>query len=392
MDSENMTYSRKIRFYPSKEQIKFFNSFFGCTRYIYNKTILFYKNRDKNLPLSLSLSKVRPLIMKNNCDLKEDDPEYWMKDIPYDTRQLAIKSALSSIKSSLELLKNKQIKFFNHSFKTKKDKKQIFFVDHRALKNLNLFPSLLKDHSKLKVNKRYKNYEKYTLESDAIILKDGKEYFILYSKEKKFEKNEQKFDIISLDPGIKKFQSFYTPDGYVGSIGDKSLKKKVLKIEKKIDKLKSISTTKKLYKKKKINNKCYKLKTKVKNIIKDFHWKISSFLTKNYKVVLLPIFKSKELRKNLNEENNRVMNIYSHYQFQQKMIHQGKKYNCDVRIVEENYTTKTCGNCGYMNHFVGNSNVFWCPKCKKELERDYQAARNILLKNHQGLINPLKGS
>ena len=130
----------------------------------------------------------------------------------------------------------------------------------------------------------------------------------------------------------------------------------------------------------------------MKNIIKDFHWKISSFLTKNYKVVLLPIFKSNELRKNLNEENNRVMNIYSHYQFQQKMIYQGKKYNCDVRIVEEDYTTKTCGNCGYMNHFVGNSDVFWCPKCKKELERDYQAARNILLKNHQGLIDPLKGS
>ena len=164
MDSENMTYSRKIRFYPSKEQIKFFHSFLGCTRYIYNKTIALYKNRDKNLPFSFSLSKIRPLIMKNNCDLREDDPEYWMKNIPYDTRQLAIKSALSSIKSSLELLKNKRIKFFDHSFKTKKDKKQIFFVDHRALKNLNLFPSLLKKHSKLKVNKRYKNYEEYSLE------------------------------------------------------------------------------------------------------------------------------------------------------------------------------------------------------------------------------------
>lgn len=84
----------------------------------------------------------------------------------------------------------------------------------------------------------------------------------------------------------------------------------------------------------KIKNKCYKLKTKVKNIIKDFHWKISSFLTKTYKVVLLPIFKSKEIRKNLNKENNRVMNIYSHYKFQEKMIYQGQKNKCNVRIVE----------------------------------------------------------
>ena len=392
MDSENMIYTRKIRFYPSNEQIKIFKTFFGATRYIYNKTIALFKNRNMNMPFSLSLSNIRPLIMKNNNDLSEDDPEYWLKNIPYDTRQLAIKSALGSIKSSLELLKNKQIKYFSHNFKSKKNKKQIFFVDHRALKNLNLFPTLLKENSHLNVDKRYINYEKYTLDSDAIILKDGLEYYILLSKEKKYNKIEQKFDIISLDPGIKKFQSFYTPDGYVGSLGDKKLKEKVLKIEKRVDKLKSISKDKNCNKKIKINNKCYKLKTKVKNIIKDFHWKISSFLTKNYKIVLLPIFKTKELRKNLNEENNRIMNIYSHYKFQQKMIYQGKKNNCEIKIVEEDYTTKTCGNCGYMNHFVGNSNIFWCPKCKKELERDYQAARNILLKNYQGLIDPLRGS
>jgi hypothetical protein len=44
-----------------------------------------------------------------------------------------------------------------------------------------------------------------------------------------------------------------------------------------------------------------------------------------------------------------------------------------------------------MNHFVGNINIFWCSKYKKELERDYQAI-NILLKNYQVLIEPLKSS
>jgi hypothetical protein len=123
--------------------------------------------------------------MKNNNELTENDPEYWLKNIPYDTRQLAIKSALSSIKSSLELLKNKRIKFFKHKFKCKKNKKQVFYIDHRALKNLNLFPILLKENSKLIVEKRYKNYEKYIMDSDGIILKDGSKYFILFSKEKK---------------------------------------------------------------------------------------------------------------------------------------------------------------------------------------------------------------
>ena len=391
MECENMTYSRKIRFYPTPVQKEIFKKFFSASRYLYNKTIDSFKNK-KDEKFSLSLPKTRNKIMKNNKDITNDDPELWLKDIPYDTRQLAIKNALSSIKSSFELLKNKKIKYFNHKYKSKKNNKQTFFIDHRAIKNLNLFPNLLKDNSKLIVKKKYKEYYNYIPTSDTVILKDNDKYFIIFSKEKKIEENTtEKKELISLDPGIKKFQSFYTPDGYVGSIGDYKLKNKILKKEKRIDKLKSFITKNKKQKiKNKLKNKCYKLKTKVKNIISDFHWKISNFLTKNFKIVLLPIFKSQQIKNNLNSYNNRLLDIYSHYKFQQKMLYQSKKYNCQVKIVEEDYTTKTCGNCGCINNFVGNSNIFWCPICKIELERDYQAARNIILKNLQGLTDPLQ--
>ncbi len=373
-------YTRKIRFYPSSIQKKYFQTYFGATRYLYNKTISLFKNKKKDDPFPLNLSFIRPLIMKNNSDLKEDDPEYWLKDVPYDTRQLAIKSAISSIKSSIELLKNKNIKKFNHKFKVKKDKRQIFFVDHRALKNLILFPSYLKDNSKLKVDNRYKNYEKYTSKKDSIILKDGEKYFILFTKEKHINKIDQKNQIISLDPGVNKFQSFYTPDKYCGELGNNLLKTKLNKILKKIDKLKSVSSQ--IKNKKKINNKCYKLITKVKNIINDFQWKISAFLTKNYKNLLLPSFNTKKMKSTLDSKTNRFIDIYSHYKFKKKIFYQCEKYGTNLKIVDESYTTKTCGNCGCMNHFVGRSNVFWCPYCKIELERDYQAARNILLKNN----------
>ena len=116
--------------------------------------------------------------------MDDNHNEAWLKNIPYDTKQLSLKNALSSIKSSMSLLKNKSIKFFNHKFKSKKDKKQTFYIDHRALKNLNLFPSLLKKDKKLKVQKRYKKYENYISSSDSILLKDGKNYYLLFTKEK----------------------------------------------------------------------------------------------------------------------------------------------------------------------------------------------------------------
>ncbi len=381
-NNEKSIYCRKIRFYPTEKQVDFLNQFFGSHRYLYNKTISYFNNKKENDEFSCNLAHMRPKIMKNNKDIKDDDPEKWLKEIPYDTRQLSIKNALSSIKSSFELLKKGIIKKFKHKYKSKKDYKQIFHVDHRALKNLELFPNLLKEHSKLKVENRYKKYYDYQPENDLIILKDGKKYFILYSKEKVFNKYEQKNKIISLDPGVKKFQSFYTPDGYCGSLGDENLKNKVMRIEKKIDNFKSLkSKTKDKKLKNRLNSKCYELKTKVKNIMNDFHWKISSFLTRNYKEILLPIFESSKMKNNLNNHTNRYLDILSHYKFKQKMIYQSEKYGSELRIVDESYTTKTCGNCGCMNHFVGNSNLFWCPYCNIELERDYQAARNILIKN-----------
>lgn len=95
--------------------------------------------------------------------------------------------------------------------------------------------------------------------------------------------------------------------------------------KKRIDKLKSLIDKSKK-KNTKLRNKCFKLKTKVKNIISDFHWKVSSFLTKNYEVVLLAVFKSKNLKNKLNSYNNRLLDIYSHYKFQEKMKYQGNKY------------------------------------------------------------------
>ena len=158
---------------------------------------------------------------------------------------------------------------------------------------------------------------------------------------------------------------------------------KIMKKENKIDILKSIITKEKCNRKRRrrLNNQCLKQRTKVLNIVNDFQWKLSSFLCKNYKTIYLPIFKSKELKNNLNSKNNRLLDLLSHFKFQEKMKYQSKKYGCNLKIVGEEYTTKTCGNCGNLNNFVGMSKEYWCYKCKIILERDYQAARNILIKN-----------
>jgi putative transposase len=55
--------------------------------------------------------------------------------------------------------------------------------------------------------------------------------------------------------------------------------------------------------------------------------------------------------------------------------------NCRVIICGEEYTSQTCSECGYLNRKIGGAKEFKCPGCNQESDRDFNAARNILLKN-----------
>ena len=73
------------------------------------------------------------------------------------------------------------------------------------------------------------------------------------------------------------------------------------------------------------------------------------------------------------------------YQFklrlQYKAALQGKK----IVLVKENYTTKTCSFCGTRND-PGCSKIYKCSKCKREVGRDVNAAKNILMKGMIGCM------
>jgi len=57
-----------------------------------------------------------------------------------------------------------------------------------------------------------------------------------------------------------------------------------------------------------------------------------------------------------------------------------KQWELNVRIVDESYTSKTCGVCGELNNVAGKE-VFNCSSCGITGDRDALAARNILIKN-----------
>lgn len=120
---------------------------------------------------------------------------------------------------------------------------------------------------------------------------------------------------------------------------------------------------------------------KIRDVATDLHYQTAALLTRQFKNILLPTFGTSGMKTGpLSSKTKRQMDFLGFYQFKQRLIRKGAKRGCNVYIVGEEYTTKTCTRCGVLNN-VGSSKVYTCASCSLVAPRDLCGARNILLKH-----------
>jgi transposase len=185
----------------------------------------------------------------------------------------------------------------------------------------------------------------------------------------------------SLDPGLRTFQTGYD-------------KKKTFDIGNGISDI--IKPIVKQINEKKCNLSWYKrlskrLYDKIKHTVDDLHYKSAKWLCLRYDTILIGNISTKRCiskNGNLSPINRQLLQFCSHYKFRQRLIGKGKLFDCQVREVDESYTTRTCGNCGADNPEVGKKKIFRCLQddCKFVYGRDYNAARNIMIKTLEKAI------
>ena len=99
-----------------------------------------------------------------------------------------------------------------------------------------------------------------------------------------------------------------------------------------------------------------------------------------YDHILLPPFESQNMvKKNTKRGINRGLLQMKHYRFKEKMHYKCKEKGVRLDICGEEYTTKTCGACGKIKE-MGGAKTYECDRCGLKIDRDINAARNILLK------------
>lgn len=398
--------TRKVRIYPNKHQKILFSKCFGAHRYFYNKAIaqiiendkMDIKERDK----ANGFYSLRDKVVVNNNLLREEDNNLWMAEIPFDTRQLAVKAVVSARAAAFANLKNGNITHFKQRFLSKKLSTNVFYINKKALIKGHLFKTKLKErigktiikHSLLKSRRDFETIDQSIGDFPITQEKDGRYYIcVVIEPTDKILKSNNK--ICALDPGVRTFQTMYSENS-IGEYGyDTS--KTLYNLYRREDKLKSIiesgvftnaknakkrlNNSKKKYKLKK---RCALLRTKLKHIVEDLHWRTCDDLTKNFQVILLPIFSTKQMsnkkQRKIGKITTRLMLGLSHYAFQQKLIYKAKQRGRQVILCKEHYTSKCCGQCGTLNDKLGSKKIFHCNSCNLTMDRDIHAARNILIR------------
>ena len=374
----------KIRIYPSPKMKSLLRQCCGASRYFFNQTNAFLKKQRTKKPF-LNLITMRKIIMKSDKDL--DESERWQAIVPYDTRQLAIKECITCYKSNETKMKKKLINHYNVNYKTKKAPSQTFFVNKNALNDGKLFVRRFKTKKQatLRTRKRTRKLLNSDSEGDFTIqYHNNKWYVCLLKKQSKKQKavcEQHAYRSVFLDPGFRSFQSFYSPDGYCGYTDD-TYETRCRALLNKVDSLQSLhdKPTRRLNKHN-VRKRIQKTRSKVSDTIDDLHWKFGNFLCKNFKTVLIPSFKTQPMltkanNRKVSSSSARICNVYKHYQFRQRLHHVAKKYNTQIVVITEPYTSKTCGRCGYINYLLGGSKTFHCPSCNMSIDRDLNGARN----------------
>jgi len=363
-----------IRIYPTKEQKIKLNKWFGASRFIYNKCLNHLKQQTS---LKGKLSK-KYLRKKFINDENYSNENIWMLDIHYDVRDEAMNDLLHNYNTNFSKQKINKNYTFDIKFRSRKDLKQSICVLSKHWNHKSGVYSDLFGRNKLK--SKYKNEVPYKLEHTSRLkrTKLGQYFLSLPTKTQKPSISPDS-NIVSIDPGVRTFLTCYDPNGNIIEFGKDSIGTlaRLLHYKNKLQsRIKTSTQHKKRYK---IKRAFYRLNLRIENMVLDCHKKIVKTLCSNYNKILIPKMNFHNFK--MSKRNRAKMAVWSHCSFVDRLKMKSKTFsNCKVEIVKEDYTSKTCGRCGILNNKLGGSKTFNCSKCSLEIDRDFNGARNILLK------------
>lgn len=371
----------KIRIYPDDVQKVFISKQLGCCRKIYNLLLNYKKNEWEQNHKFIGLKELGKYL----TDLKKQDEYSYLNIVHSKVLQQSMQDLNTAFNNFFNGLKKNQHVGYPR-FKSKHDNKQscrfpsdIFnrknYICNKIKGNrITLIKQLSNIHFKCsKKDEKYLNKNQRFIHSVTLIKSNTDKYFLSILIDYQLVKYEQLDTVIGLDLGIKDF--------IVDSNGNRFENKHFYKNKERRIKFlnKCLSRKQKGSKNRnKARIKLAKVHEKIVNQRNNYLHQITSKLVNENQVICIEDLNVKGMIQN--HKLSKLIQELSLYEFRRQLEYKCRFYGRQLIIINRFYpSSKTCHYCGYINKNLKLNDREWlCPKCNQIIDRDYNAALNIL--------------
>lgn len=365
----------KVRLYPNKEQQTRLNQVLGCYRFVYNKTLELKKNAYDEDKTNLKLTDISKWF---HGTLLKDDNCAWLQE-----------QNTKVMKQSIRQMLDAYSKFFKKhngfpKFKSKKDKQSALFPSE-AISKRNTFDerkiTLTQDLKDIKFrcsdlyHKRLQDHKDCIRSATVSRTKSGN-YFLsilVDIPQDELIKFKQTNQYVGIDLGVKDF--VITSDGEVFENKHffKKQERKVKRLQKQLSR-----KTKGSHNREKQRVRIAKAFERLTNQKDAYIHSVVNTLLSLYDLVCMEDLNVSGMLKN--HKLAKAIQEVGFYKFKQILLDKANVNGKQVVLVDRFYpSSKTCHKCGYVKKDLSLSDREWiCPICGEHLERDVNAAVNIL--------------
>ena len=369
----------KICIYPTVEQVDFINKQLGCCRFVYNNCLAFRKDSYQNEHISVSSSEA----VKHITVLKKDNE--WLKDVHSKVLQQSVRDMNQAYDNFFKLHRGFP------KFKSKHDNRQSCrfpkdaFIGVRG-NRIDLIKVLKDIHFKCSRNdERYLNRNQDKVKSITLNKEPNGKFYLSVLIDKPLRQVPQSSSMVGLDLGIKDFA--VTSDGQVienfhfKKNEESRLKRLQRQISKKVVGSKN---------REKARLRFAKLNEKIRNRKLNFLHDVTNHLIDENQVIVMEDLNVKGMVRNhkLAESISEV----NWGEFRRMLAYKAAWHGRQLVFIDRFYpSSKRCNHCGYIYKELTLKDRQWvCPECGSLIDRDYNAALNILEEGERiiGLSSP----
>lgn len=362
-----MEKSYKYRIYPNKIQKELIQKTFGCKRFVYN----YYLNKRIEL---YEKEKITFNFYDCSKDLTQLKKEFkWLKEVD----KWALQNCLKDLNWAF-------IKFFDEhkgypKFKSKKNRYQSYrsnFTKTTMGGNIRYENKYIKLPKLGSIKTRDKRIPEGRILNATISQEpNGHYYCSLCCTDMEIKQLPKTNQNVGIDLGIVDFAIMSNENKIENPHFYEKLENKLAKLQRELSR-KSIGSNR--YEKARI--KVAKLNKHISNQRNDFLQKLTTELIRQYDIISIEDLDVKSMKETGNKIRNKRVGDVSWSEFRRMLTYKCNWYGKTLSVIDRYYpSSQICHYCGVRDGKKSEDIREWvCPNCGAELDRDINAAINIL--------------